>query len=144
MVNSILYGITNAIKSAFDEVPIYIDTVEQGLTDPCFFVLPISASEGRLLSLRAYREVVFDVHYISDAGRLKLESVASQLYLVLRQITLLDGSMLNGFDLKHEIEGDALHFFVKYKPTVLYESDSAEPSLSTLELNAGLKNEEKN
>lgn len=141
MVNDILYGISTALNAEFPQCPIYTDTVEQGLVEPCFFVLPISSSESRLLGNRAYRNIAFDVHYISKEKRLQLEDVACRLYVMLRQIKLLDGSLLNGFGLSHEIIDGVLHFFVSFKPTILYKTEDI-PSMGNVTCQVEVKDEE--
>lgn len=140
MVNELLYGITTALHSHFEYYPIYADTVEQGLHEPCFFVLPLSASESPLLGRRAFRDVSFDIHYISRDKREQLELVASDLYPLMRQITLLDGSLVNGLDLHHEIHDGVLHFFVRFKPVIRYQGEQV-PLQEVLHHDQGIKNE---
>lgn len=126
MVNNLLYGISTALKAKFEYFPVYADAVEQGLSEPCFFVLPISSSEQKLLDRRAFRDVSFDVHFISHEKREKLEVIASELYPLLRRITLLDGSQVNGLDLHHEIIDGVLHFFVRFKVVIKYPAESVD------------------
>lgn len=142
MVNDVLYGISNALYAEFDGISVYTDTVEQGLGEPCFFVMPIAINEQTLLNRRAYRNISFDIHYISKQSRLQLEELASKLYPLLRRVTLLDGSQLNGSNLRHEIYDGVLHFFVDFKPIVLYP-DEIVPNMADAAIKVGIKNEEK-
>lgn len=134
MVNNLLYGITTALHAHFEYFPIYTDNVEQGLSEPCFFVMPVSATEQRLLGVRAFRDVTFDISFVSRFKREQLENVASEIYPLMRQITLLDGNKVNGLDLRHEIESGILHFFVRFKPTVRYAVEDT-PMQESMDLN---------
>lgn len=140
MVNDILYGISTMLYDNFAGATIYTDTVEQGLTEPCFFVMPVTINEQTLLNTRALRAVTFDIHYISKQSRLQLEDLAAKLYPLLRRVTLLDGSSLNGFNLHHEISDGVLHFFVEFKPIVKYSSESV-PNMADVAMKVGTKNE---
>lgn len=140
MVNDILYGISTALNTIFPDCPIYTDNVEQGLIEPCFFIIPLESSETRLLGNRAYRTIQFNLSYVSKAKRLQLESIADKLYPILRQVKLLDESLINGFDLHHEIVDGVLHFFVTFKPTIIYEIDKMS-NMENLATNMGVKDE---
>lgn len=126
MVSDIVDGISNAIYANFQGVTVYSEKIEQGLVEPCFFIMPLNPSETPLIGDRAYRTVPIDVHYFpiskSEPNK-EMEQTASKLYGVLRRLQLLDGNSLNGMNLHHEIEGGVLHFFVEYKPIIIYVSE---------------------
>lgn len=140
MVNDILYGISTTLYDHFAGAQIYTDTVEQGLSEPCFFVMPVAINEQTLLNTRALRTVAFDIHYISKQSRLQLEELAAKLYPLMRRVTLLDGSSLNGFNLHHEIYDGVLHFFVEFKPIVRYPGETV-PNMADAAIKVGTKNE---
>ena len=123
MVNDIVDGISDALYSNFEDVTVYSEKIEQGFTEPCFFIMPLNPSETPLIGNRAYRNVPIDVHYFpfskSEPNK-EMELIASKLYGVLRRLRLLNGNSLNGMNLHHEIEGGVLHFFVEYKPIIIY------------------------
>lgn len=126
MVSDIIDAISNAIYANFEGITVYSEKVEQGLNEPCFFVMPLNPSETPLLGDRAYRTVPLDIHYFpfsKSEPRREIELTASKLYGMLRRITLLDGNSLNGMNLHHEIEGEVLHFFVEFKPIIRYVSE---------------------
>lgn len=135
MVNDIVKGLSVALYNNFEDVRIYVDDVEQGFEEPAFFIYNVSASENRLLGRRAKRVYLFDIHYFPKTNtNEELQDVASTLYTVLRQIKLLNGSSLNGFRMEHKIINGVLHFFVRYKPVVLYDADVIE-SMGDLDYN---------
>lgn len=119
MVNEIVNGISNAIHSEFPNVPIYSESVEQGLKEPCFFVFPLNPSESPLIDNRAVRKIPVVIQYLTK-DESEVHSVAENLFPMLRRITLLDGSQVNGLNLKYEVNDGVLHFFVEYMPTVYY------------------------
>lgn len=123
MVSDIIDGISNALYANFEGITVYSESVEQGLIEPCFFVMPLNPSETSLIGDRAIRNVPMDIHYFpfsKSEPRAEMELTASKLYGVLRRIALLDGNKLNGMNLHHEIENGVLHFFVEYKPIIRY------------------------
>ena len=123
MINDILSGLTNGIYQEFGSgYKIYTEDVEQGLSEPCFFIAVLEAQQVRIIGNRYMLTAVLDVHYFPSekAKNKEMQDVASRLYKVLERITFLDGDMLNGFELKWEVVDDVLHFFVTYKPTVKY------------------------
>lgn len=135
MVNDIIDGISNALYENFEGVKIHSESIEQGFTEPCFFVMPLNPSETPLIGDRAYRTVPMDIHYFPKnkmTQNAEMESVASKLYGILRRITLLSGDSLNGMKLHHEIQDDVLHFFVEYKPIIKYmrEADPMQEELA--------------
>lgn len=141
MVNDIVFGIAKTLDSNFADVPIYTDNVEQGLEMPCFFIMPITSDESPLLNIRAMRHVAFDIHYLSNSGRVQLENIASQLYGIFRKVKINDKTSLAGLNLNHQIIDDTLHFFVEFKFTVWYEGESVQMQ-QILKQDLGVKNEE--
>ena len=123
MINEIISGLTNGIYEEFGSgYKIYTEDVEQGLSEPCFFIAVLDARQVRIIGNRYMLTAVLDVHYFpsTKAKNKEMQDVASRLYKVLERITFLDGDMLNGFELKWEAVDEVLHFFVTYKPTMNY------------------------
>lgn len=133
MINDIISGMTNGIYDEFGSgYKIYTENIEQGLSEPCFFIVLLQAQQSRIIGNRFILSASFDVHYFpsTKAKNKEMQEVAQRLYPVLQRITLLDGDMLNGFEMNWEMVEDVLHFFVSYKPTLKYheaiEEDMAE------------------
>lgn len=125
MVNEIVNGISNAIYSEFPNVSIYTESVEQGLSKPCFFIFPLNPSESPLIDNRAIRKIPFVIQYLTK-NESEIHSVAENLFSTLRRIELLDGNQINGLNLKYEMKDGVLHFFVEYMPIVYYIKPKAE------------------
>lgn len=117
MVNKIIDGISVKLNQAFgDTVRIYSENVTQGLTTPCFFISTLNVSQDPMLGTRAFRNNLFDVHYFPAVpnSNSECETVASDLYDAMDNITLLDGDILRGTKMHHEVVEGVLHFFVNY------------------------------
>lgn len=138
MEEDIVKGIAIAINKSFGDIPIYIDKVEQGLQQPCFFIMLLEGAETRLLGNRAKANVSLDVHYFPKQGTSECREVASTLYSALRQITLVNGNMLNCMYSHYEIKEEVLHFFVEYRPIIKYSTEKID-SMNILNSEIGLK-----
>lgn len=129
MVSDLINGISNALYNNFEGVDIYSESIEQGFSEPCFFVVTLNSSETPLLGVRALRSVDFNVQYFPSnkhAENAEIEAVAAKLYGVLRRITLLNGDSVNGMNLHHETQDGVLHFFVKYRAVIYYPVEPVE------------------
>lgn len=138
MVNEIVNGISIALHDVFPNARIYIDELEQGYTEPCFFIMLLHGSENRLLGARAKRLVSFDIHYFAHGGNIEREVVANTLYRILRQITMVDGSKLNGMFMRHQIADEVLHFFVEYRPIIYYTQNERPEKMEEIETEVGV------
>lgn len=126
MENKITNAISNAIYRNFEGTTIYFDSVHQGMKPDCFFIMSLGGGEDPLLGDQGFRRVAFDIQCFAQGGRVELQKRAEKLYNILRRITLLNGDMLNGLNLSHEIVNDVLHFFVEYKYIIRYLGDDVE------------------
>lgn len=119
MINDILIALTAMIKAAYPEQEVYIDTVEQGLEEPCFFIRCIDVSQRDGLvgqSEGIYRRSQpFEILYFPDADQPthELYNVAENLIMGLRH---LDGR--NGTDLSYRIDEDVLQMLVNYDVSI--------------------------
>lgn len=143
MVNSILYGITNVLYNNFKDVEIYTDNVEQGLNEPCFFVMVVDSDEEQLLANRAIKNINFDIHYLNkNAANNELEDVASRLYEITRFIDTKIG-LVRGMKRHHEITDNVLHFFISFKIVIKYQVEKADKQ-EDLSVNIGVKDGKEN
>lgn len=115
MVNKIILGIANGIRKVYPEAEyeVYTEGVEQGIEEPCFFILCITQNhEGRLQhNFDLYNS--FDVHYYPKKGNGECWEVAEKLRSLLKYINV-DGELIRGSKINCRIEDGVLHFFVDY------------------------------
>lgn len=99
------------------ELPVYDEAVEQGMEQPCFFVLLLESSQAREIDRRYRRFNSFDVHYFPDrdaeAPREACELMAERLYSEIEYVRGVEGGY-RGTGMRHEIVDGGLHFFVQY------------------------------
>lgn len=137
MINDIVNGISNAIYEQYgQDKKIYTESIEQGFTEPCFFIAVLETTQARYIGNRYKLTVPVNVHYFpaTNAKKREMQDVAQTLYYALQRITLVNGDMLNGFKLHWEIVEDVLHFFVNYMPIVSYQM-AAETVMEDLTVN---------
>ncbi len=117
MINSIIESIGVSLNAEFgDEYIIYTESIEQGLSEPCFFLFCINPTSRVFLKNRYFRENQFCIQYFpDDKDRAKEEcnAVAERLFLCLEYITVT-GDLVRGTKMKYEIIDGVLNFFVNY------------------------------
>lgn len=123
------------------EYPVYDEAVEQGMKQPCFFVLLIESSQNREINRRYKRFNSFDVHYFPDrdaaAPREACELMAERLYSDIEYVSGGEGGY-HGTGMRHEIVDGVLHFFVQYNYH-LFRTKAPEVKMQTMTQGGGLK-----
>lgn len=140
MINKIIDGICIAIHSEFsDDYEIYTETVEQGLTAPCFSVVCVNPASEQFLNKRYFKTNQFGIHYFPSTADKKAEcnSVLERLMDALELISV-DGNTVRGTVMHSEFVDDVLHFFVNYDMFV-YKEQSKEPAMENVEYNSDVK-----
>lgn len=117
MVNKIIDGILETLSEVFgDNVTLYTEPKEQGLKEPCFFVLAINPSMELFLNRRYHRENPFDIVYFpksTDMPNQECQQVSEKLFESLEYITV-NGDLVRGTRMSARIEDEILHFFINY------------------------------
>lgn len=129
MINDIVNGVSKCLRDEFgDEFKIYVENVEQGLHEPCFYVKIVNNTIDRLVGERYLLNVKFDVMYFPRKLRTNHDvgDVSERLHYVLKCITMLNGDKLNGMSINWGMQDGVLHFFVNYMPIVRYVGDPDE------------------
>ena len=136
MANDIVNGISKAIYDEYGAgCKIYTESIKQGFKEPCFFIAVLDSDQARIIGNRYQKTIAVDVHYFpgTKAKNKEMHSVAEALYGILGRITLLNGDMLNGFQLHYETVEEVLHFFVTYKPIIKYQQ-AAEENMAAVDV----------
>lgn len=117
MINSIIESISISLNAEFgDDYTIYTESVEQGLSKPCFFIFCINPTNQLFLGKRYFREHGFCLQYFpvdNDQANREGNAVAERLYSCLESISV-SGKRLRGTNMKYEIVDGVLNFFVNY------------------------------
>lgn len=127
MVNAIVLGIAQKIRTVFNEseYSLYTENVEQGFSEPCFFVQLTSHARKQRLANRYKETYCFEViYYPSEGGNKNHEclTVAEGLYELLEYISA-EGDLLRGRNFSSKITDGILHFYVEYSMFVLREEE---------------------
>lgn len=144
MLNAIMDAVTQKLDELFgDEYTIYKDTVDQGLTEPCFFVQFLEPSQKQMIGRRYLRKTDMSIQYLpketSETLR-ELNRAAEILMDGMEYITLSDGSVLRGTGLsaKPDQETRVLTFLVSYNVFVYRQQGTGE-TMDGLEVRGGVK-----
>ncbi|MEC0171656.1 phage tail terminator family protein [Paenibacillus graminis] len=123
------------------EYPVYDEAVEQGMQQPCFFVLLMESSQAREINMRYRRFNSFDVHYFphlhASASREECELMAERLYSGIEYVTGAEGGY-RGTGMRHEIVDGVLHFFVQYNYHLL-RTQAPDVKMQSITQGGGLK-----
>ncbi|HGE7939140.1 hypothetical protein BM532_08330 [Clostridioides difficile] len=139
MLNNIIDGISVKLDKSFgNEYTIYSEDVEQGVNEPCFFIVPINSSKALYPNGRELKKNSFDVHYFpkSNDKSFEINEVAEMLLEELEYINVNE-DLVRGTNMNYEIIDNVLHFFVDYNYFTM-KSNSTD-KMDTVELFGGLK-----
>lgn len=137
----IKYALIKQLASRDPELPVYDEQVQQGFQEPCFFVLMLNSGQTREVDRRYRRALLFDVHYFpADTLDKKSEcnKVAEQLYEQLEYVEY-DGNLYRGQNMRHEVVGDVLHFFVSFSVHLIREKNP-KVKMGPLKIERGIRN----
>lgn len=116
MLNKVITGIAQKLNQVFgDGYEIYIDSVKQGLNEPCFLITSLKGNQKQEIGNLYSRKQPFDILYFPQkrCSTTEINSVVAVLQMELEYITI-DVDSLRGTDISYEIVGGVLHFFVNY------------------------------
>lgn len=125
MLNNTIAGISQKLNQIFG-YKIYSDEIEQGLLEPCFLIVCLTSSQEQELNTLYRREQAFAIHYYPQAAKptQEINDVVDILNMALEYITV-DGNLVRGTKMRHEVADGVLHFFVNYDVRIrkVIESD---------------------
>lgn len=118
MIQEMITGIAGQLRTVYPEesYQIYSEAVEQNLTRPCFFILPLVTEQVKQIGPRYRREQSFQVQYFplsSDGAYQEMDQVADRLFQLLEYITV-SGDLLRGSGMRYEKVDGVLQFSVQY------------------------------
>lgn len=136
MLNEILDGVNRKLKELFGrDTVIHTDPVEQGLTEPCFFVGFIEPSERPMIGQRYYRNIGLYIQYLPG----RQTQINRELYRVsdvltdgMEYIALKNGDLLRGSGRSSKITNGVLSFFVSYNMFIIKPKEQA-PGMDDIE-----------
>ena len=141
MLNKIKEAIAIKLNQEFgDEYAIHTESVMQGLKEPCFFIVLLTAIQTHVIGKRYFREQPFDIHYFpSTNDSTEINDVADRMNDAMEYI-LMDVDLLSGTKMSHETIDNVLHFFVNFNFHVYKEPEAIDP-MEVLTVGSELKKE---
>lgn len=130
------------LHAAFgDEYEIYQNDVEQGLNEPCFFIVVLKPEVSPMIGRRFIKRNPFDIHYFpkNQGDNREMFSIAEKLTEILDFIRIPGGDLLHGTGISYEVVDNVLHFFVSYNLPVMKTAD--EIYMETMETDVGAPKE---
>ncbi len=112
MINGILDGITAKLHKVFG-FTIYTDHIEQGFTEPCFYVTEYNTVRQQEIEEKSKRNMHYEICFFPKETS-QINTVAQKFLDEFSEVTLTDGTMVAGFDLHTETVDRVLHCYVKY------------------------------
>jgi len=140
VLNEIITGISQKLNATFGNgYEVCAEDLEQGLTEPCFFIAVLEPTASLLIGTRGIWRYPLDIHYFpKQAGNnAELFRVAETLMVALEYIPMPDGLPLRGTSMSYKSVDGVLHFFVNYNPIVIQPKE--ENPMETLTTNVGTK-----
>jgi hypothetical protein len=140
MLNKIIDGIAIKLNEEFgDGFAIYTESVEQGLNEPCFFIFLLPSSQDQVIGKRYFRRHSFDIHFFPSTKDKNTEvlDVVDRLNDALEYVTM-NGDLIRGTKMHHEVVDGVLHFFVEYNFHVIKEPDPGD-AMEVIKVGSELK-----
>jgi len=132
VINDVKDAVVSTIVATFPTMDVYDERMPQGFQEPCFFVLMFPVSHSKQRDRRYMRSHSFDIHYFNNNNYTACRDMAEQLYSLMELITM-DGNMIRGEAMTHEIVDGVLHFNVRYDFYVLKERTPEDKMQSLLQ-----------
>lgn len=114
-INDIITAISIKLNQVFgDEYKIYDDEIPQGFKTPAFLILFLNLENVRQLGNRWRINTLFNIQYFPKNGRTEASNMSLKVQQALKEITLLNGTVMLGTNGNTEIvEGNA-HNFINF------------------------------
>lgn len=143
MINSIIETISITLDAEFTDkkCEIHMESIEQDLKEPCFFIKCLNPTTELFLGKRYFRRNQFVIQYfpesVTDLQR-ECNEVAEKMIWCLEYITPVgDDKPIMGTKMNYEVIDGVLNFFVNYDCFV-YKVEQNEP-METLERNTSVQ-----
>ncbi len=145
MLNAILDAISVSLGHEFgDGYQIYMEQIEQGWKEPCFFISCLKSSSKHSFEERYFRGNQFCVQYFPSSNERQQEcnAVYERMLGCLEYITVNgDGKPIKGTRMECEMVDGSLSFLVNYDFFV-YQTREESMSMSDFQTGMEVKGEE--
>lgn len=128
MTSNIAAAIAIRLHQIFGvDYEIYTDTVEQGLKEPCFFILCLNQSKEPLSQFRFKRQNTYDIHYFPKSTKAEEVSNVTDCLFDGMSFIQTNSGLIRGTKMQAEVTDGILHFQVQYNYICVEELVQNEP-----------------
>lgn len=117
-INDIITAISIKLNQVFgdfgDEYRIYVDDIPQGFETPAFLILFLNLENIRQIGKRWRVNTLFNIQYFPRNGRTEASNMALKVQQALKEITLLNGTVMLGTNGNTEIVDGNAHNFINF------------------------------
>ena len=137
-INDIITAISIKLNQVFgDEYKIYDDEIPQGFKTPAFLILFLSLEQIQQIGKRWRVNTLFNVQYFPRNGRSEASNMALKVQQALKEITLLNGTVMLGTNGNAEIVDGNAHNFINFN--FYLQEVEAKEFMESLEQHSNLK-----
>ena len=114
-INDIQNAISVKLHEAFGaDYKKYIDEVPQGFKTPAFLIQFLSLEHIRQIGSRWKVTTLFDVQYFPENGLSEASNMTLKVQQAIKEITLLNGSLMLGIGANSEVVDGIGHNFIHF------------------------------
>ncbi len=114
-INDIQHAISVKLHDAFGaDYKKYIDEVPQGFVTPAFFIQFLNLEQIRQIGKRWKVTTLFDVQYFPKNGLSEASNMTLKIQQAIKEITLLNGSLMLGTGANSEVVDGIGHNFIHF------------------------------
>lgn len=114
-INDIQNAISVKLHEAFGaDYKKYIDEVPQGFVTPAFFIQFLNLEQIRQIGKRWKVTTLFDVQYFPKNGLSEASNMTLKIQKAIKEITLLNGSLMLGTGANSEVVDGIGHNFIHF------------------------------
>ena len=125
--NTIIDAVIGAIVSAFPNVDVYDETINEGCKYPYFMVTVDDFSEQKLMRENYLQTFIISVLYqykdLPETSYSDFNPVGYKLSDALRLITLSNGEKVRGYNINFYPDNQKLEFYINYDIKVAKEQE---------------------
>lgn len=140
MINKIIDGISKAIFAEFGAgYEIYTESIEQGLQQPCFSILPLNPTNELFFGKRYKRTNPFMIQFFpaTDEPNQECHAVMERLFDCLETITV-EHDQTRGTNMSGEIVDGVLHVQINFDMFV-YKVETLDNKMDSYCVNADVR-----
>ena len=132
MVTKIAESISSVLYSEYG-CENYIENIEQGLNEPCFFIQSLKPGIKKYPGKRYFKQNPFCIQYFPKSHtKAEMYAVGENLLMLLETVPY-ETSSIRGTNMSYEIVDNILNFFVNYNFFVR-KPDEEIPRMETMKL----------